>query len=372
MESDAAWSYPAGGTARRLWSSVPHAETQLHPPASLKTLQRLAESLTPPQHMGLPSKKQMRSGAYDALGVHCLAEAQKPPPDKLWAYRACADIIKQHSRSFYFSARLLPAAKRNSIMALYAFCRLSDDLVDEAVVSGEREAALSQARSDLERWARLCADGDDKEHPVVQAWSDTRLRFGIPGELPEELLAGIRMDLSIDRYATWDDLWVYCYRVASTVGLMSMYITGTQTMAAVPYAVQLGVALQLTNILRDVGEDARSGRIYIPAEDMARFGYSEEMLLSGVVNRNFIELMRFEMARAQALYDSAWPGIAMLPADSRPAIAAAATVYRGILRKIVELDYDVFNNRAHLTMREKVRALPSVWWRAKRMTFQSR
>src|SRR5205823_4286246 len=127
----------------------------------------------------------------------------------------------------------------------------------------------------------------EEAHPVLLAWGDTRHRYAIPIELAEEMIQGIGMDLTIDRYETWNDLWVYSYKVASTVGLMSMYITGAESMNAVPYAVQLGVALQLTNILRDVGEDARAGRIYLPQEDMARFGYTEEMLLSGLRNRQF-------------------------------------------------------------------------------------
>lgn len=367
MESNATWPYSVVRPAARTRFAVP-AETHLHPPASLPVYERLAEYLTPPHNLAAArAGKLSRGSGYDALGSRCLPGAQRPSPDKLWAYRECTEIIKHHSKSFYFSARLLPAAKRAGIMALYAFCRLSDDLVDEADAQGDTHAARLKARANLDRWSRLCDAGSDRAHPVVQAWLDTRVRHGIPRQLPEELLAGIRMDLSIDRYDTWDDLWVYCYRVASTVGLMSMYITGTETMEAVLYAVQLGVALQLTNILRDVGEDALSGRIYLPAEDMARFGYSEDMLLTGTVNRNFIRLMQFEMARAHALYDSAWRGIAMLPADSRPAIAAAATVYRGILHKIVGLKYDVFNNRAHLSMGEKARSLPRVWWQARRM-----
>lgn len=370
MESDAMWRYSGSGARR--WFSVPPVDTHLHPPTSLRMMEWLAEYLTPPHNLGLvPGRRQSRGGGYDSLGARCLAEAQKPSADKLWAYRECAEIIKHHSKSFYFSARLLPAAKRTSIMALYAFCRLSDDLVDEADGDGDKQVARQRARADLESWARTCDQGGDAEHAVAQAWLDTRVRFGIPRQLTEELLSGIRMDLSIDRYETWDDLWVYCYRVASTVGLMSMYITGTETMEAVPYAVQLGVALQLTNILRDVGEDARSGRIYLPAEDMARFGYSEEMLMSGVVSREFVRLMNFEMQRAHAMYESAWRGIAMLPADSRPAIAAAATVYRGILQKIVELKYDVFKHRAHLSMGEKARSLPGVWWQARRMRYEA-
>jgi phytoene synthase len=137
-------------------------------------------------------------------------------------------------------------------------------------------------------------------------------------------------------------------------------------MDAVPYAVQLGVALQLTNILRDVGEDARAGRIYLPQEDMARFGYTEEMLHSRVINKQFVNLMQFEIARAEALYRAAWPGIALLPGDSRMAVAAAATLYRGILDKIAAAGYDVFNRHAHVSASEKIRALPAIWWKSRR------
>jgi phytoene synthase len=302
------------------------------------------------------------------------------------AYRACTEIMRRKSKSFYFSARLLPPAKRPGILALYAFCRTSDDLVDAGDAAGGsgggQEGAREKARRSLNGWAaqvtsetayagnrqglteqaKVGCDNAD----IARAWADTRKRYAIPAELAEELLAGVRMDLSIDRYGSWDELWLYCYRVASTVGLMSMYIMGAQSMKAVPYAVQLGVALQLTNILRDVGEDARAGRIYLPREDMERFGYTEEMLMSGVVNREFVALMDFEIGRAKALYRSALPGIGLLPPDSRLAVSAAAIVYRGILGKIVAGRYDVFNRRAHLTTGEKLRALPAIWWRAKR------
>lgn len=347
---------------------MPATETHLQPPSGLKVLERLAEYLTPPHSLAFArATARARPSTYDGPGFHCLAEAREPSPDMLWAYQRCAEITRHHSKSFYFSARLLPPTKRASIMALYAFCRLSDDLVDGSSARDTPQAAGPGASAKLEKWALACDCGSDQRHPVVQAWRDTRLRFGIPRQLPEELIAGLGMDLSHDRYDTWDDLWVYCFRVASTVGLMSMYITGTETMEAVPYAVQLGVALQLTNILRDVGEDAALGRIYLPAEDMARFGYTDEMLMSGTINGRFVRLMDFEIARAHALYASAWRGIAMLPADSRPAVAAAAALYRGILRKIVQLKYDVFRNRAHLSMGDKARSLPRVWWQARRM-----
>ncbi|MDQ3930431.1 MAG: phytoene/squalene synthase family protein [Chloroflexota bacterium] len=363
MEPSITFNYAATqqGTAMR---PLPHAHT-INPPTSMRVLADLAEHLTLPHSLALqPSKAYARNGAYDNLATHCLSESHKPGPEMLWAYEACTDIIRHHSKSFYFSARLLPAAKRHGIMALYAFCRSSDDLVDNA----DTQAAREQATTALDAWAALNSQQSTRhDNPVLVAWADTRRRFGIPGALPEELLNGVRMDLTISRYGTWDDLWLYCYRVASTVGLMSMYVTGADTMDAVPYAVQLGVALQLTNILRDVGEDAAAGRIYLPAEDMARFGYTEEMLLGGEVNNSFINLMRYEVARARALYAAACPGIAMLPADSRVAVAAAATVYQGILAKIEAAIYNVFTHRAHLSMAEKVRALPGIWWGTKGM-----
>lgn len=366
MEPDAA-IYPRGsmhgGQSFRWPQSVPH----INPPASKQVLERLAEYLTPPHSLILPARRQLRSGAYDRLAEHCLAESHKPQPEKLWAYDACTEIIRRHSKSFYFSARLLPAAKRYGIMALYAFCRLSDDLVDEAAEGESRIVARAKAGIALNHWSKVnstTVSGCD--HPVIVAWADTRAHFGIPRELTAELLTGVEMDLTINRYQTWDDLWLYCYRVASTVGLMSIYITGANTMDAVPYAVQLGVALQLTNILRDIGEDAHSGRIYLPAEDMARFGYTEEMLMAGEVNGNFTKLMNFEIERAHALYNAAWAGIEMLPTDSRVAVGAAATIYRGILEKIVEAKYNVFGHRAHVSMSEKVRALPSIWWKSQK------
>jgi phytoene synthase len=343
----------------------------VNPPSSRGVLQRLHDYLTPPITSSSPGRRQTRHAAYYRMPAHCITEAQRPSPEIAWAYHACAQVIREHSRSFYFSARLLPDGKRQGIMALYAFCRLSDDMVDRVDSGAGRD--LAQARIEvaqaLDRWAevnRLLTVAHDDA--VVAAWADTRLRCSIPGELADDLIEGVRMDLTVGRYETWDDLWLYCYRVASTVGLMSMYVTGADTLHAVPYAVQLGVALQLTNILRDVGEDARAGRVYLPQEDLARFGYTEEMLYAGMVNKQFLELMRFQVARANALYDAAMPGIAMLPRDSRVAVTAAATVYRGILDKIAEARYDVFGRRAHLSTGEKLKALPGIWWRSRRGT----
>ena len=368
MEPESIFRYSAG-QARSAFSqpvTLPHLLPQalaINPPTSNKILERLGAHLTPPHNMVLQtSRVAVSRGAYDDLARYCVAAAHRPDREVMWAYEACTEVIKEHSKSFYFSARLLPAGAREGIMALYAFCRLSDDIVDSASTPGEQDISKIRARLMLNSWAKANSRPVASiDHPVVVAWADTRNRFGIPQVLADELIEGVRMDLTIDRYDTWDDLWLYCYRVASTVGLMSMYVTGAETMAAVPYAIQLGVALQLTNILRDVGEDARAGRIYLPREDMAQFGYTEEMLLNGQINDRFINLMRFEIERAHALYEASWPGILMLPHDSRLAVAAAGAIYRGILDKIEQANYDVFNQRAHLGIGEKVRTLPALW-----------
>jgi phytoene synthase len=270
------------------------------------------------------------------------------------SYQACEAITRQYSKSFFFSSQLLPPEKRQAVRALYAFCRTSDDLVDRP---GD---ALARA---LATWVELVhAPQPPNNHPVLLAWSDTAQHYGIPMALVDELLAGIAMDLSISRYASFDELWVYCYRVASVVGLLSMQIIGYQPGAA-SYAVKLGVALQLTNILRDIGEDAARGRIYLPHEDLARFGLTDADILAGCCDQRFRALMQFEIARAHQLYEAAWAGIPLLSADSQLAIGAAAEVYRAILGKIEQNDYDVFTRRAQVPFLQKVQILWNVWRR---------
>jgi 15-cis-phytoene synthase len=280
------------------------------------------------------------------------------------AYRVARGVTRTASKSFYLSTLLLPRPKRRAIQALNAFLRATDDLVD-----GGGDGATLLA---LERWRqRSRRPASQQDHPVLLAWADTRDRCGVPQALAEELIDGVRMDLTVRRYATFAELERYCYRVASTVGLMSMHITGCRDdvdgamAAATPYAARLGLAMQLTNILRDVGEDARAGRIYLPQDELAGAGYSEVELLTGAIPPAFRALMDRQIARAQALYDASLPGIALLHADSRFAIASSAAIYRGILPKIVANGYDVFGRRAHLTLREKLLLLPPTWRRCR-------
>jgi phytoene synthase len=288
------------------------------------------------------------------------------------AYMHCERFTKSHSRTFYIASSLLPPAKRRAVRALYAFCRVSDDLVDRE--GGDPSSALEDWRALSNLWTddRRPATGEPyplhithyalrTNHLVALAWADTRLRYGIPGLYAQQLLDGVARDLEVTRYATFEELAAYCYGVASTVGLMAMHIVGFSTVDAVPYAVKLGVALQLTNILRDVGEDWRAGRVYLPRDEMEAFGLEEADLRAGQVDDRWRRFMRFQIDRNRRLYREAWPGISMLSRDARPAIAAAAGLYRAILIDIERHDMDVFTRRAHLSGWEKVRRLPAAW-----------
>jgi phytoene synthase len=275
------------------------------------------------------------------------------------AYDVSTRITKEYSKSFYFSSLLLPPAKRQAVHALYAFCRLSDNIVD---------AASEHAHEELAAWrAKAFRTANEQHDNVLLAWADTRERFAVPGRYAEELLDGMEMDLTIPVYETWEQLERYCYCVASTVGLMSMHITGYGDPRARDYAIKLGVALQLTNILRDVGEDAARGRVYLPRVDIEQFGLSYADFCHGTVDTRFKALMEFEIQRAERLYDESWAGIALLSPDSRLSVATAAVVYRGILNQIRRIDYDVYAQRAHLGLRGKLTRLPSIWWRTRRL-----
>lgn len=270
------------------------------------------------------------------------------------AYAHCETLTAQHSRSFHLASSLLPAHKRGAARALYAFCRTSDDLVDRP--SGDVWARLSQWR---QRVALVEPPADD---PIALAWADTCSRFHIPHRYAEQLIDGVARDLHQSRYDTFDELAGYAYGVASTVGLMSMHIIGFAGPAAIPYAIKLGVALQMTNILRDVGQDWQMGRVYLPQQELAAFELSEADIAAGQVDTRWRAFMQFQIERNRRLYAEAWPGIALLNRDGRFAIAAAAGLYRAILDDIERHDYDVFHYRAYVGGWEKLSLLPGIWW----------
>jgi phytoene synthase len=272
------------------------------------------------------------------------------------AYQQCEQITRTYSRTFYLASSLLPPEKRQAARALYAFCRVSDDLVDQS--QGDAQASLMDWRK-----RSLSARPADSDLVAV-AWADTRARFHIPRRYAEQLIEGVERDISQSRYQSFEELAAYCYAVASTVGFMSMHIIGFQDREAIPYALKMGVALQLTNILRDVGEDWRNGRVYLPQDELAQFGISEEVFENGKTTENWRAFMKFQIERNRQLYQESMPGIAMLDPDGRFAIAAAAELYQAILEDIEAHDGDVFNRRAYVSKWGKIRRLPGIWWRS--------
>lgn len=278
------------------------------------------------------------------------------------AYRYCDSITKKHSRTFHLASSLLPVHKRKSVRALYAFCRISDDIVDVSEIDSLKGLKLWRQRA----LSMFPHEGD----PVAIAWLDTRIKYGIPIRYAEHLIDGVARDLVVTRYKTFDELTEYCYGVASTVGLMAMHIIGFKGLEAVPYAIKLGVSLQLNNILRDVGEDWRAGRLYIPLDELARFNLSEADIQSGIVDNRWRAFMRYQIARCRQLYAESLPGISMLDPDGRFAIAAAAELYRAILNEIEANDYDVFQRRAYVSSLGKLSRLPGIWWRSKTLSYQ--
>ncbi len=261
-------------------------------------------------------------------------------------YKQAAEATAEGSKSFYFATRFFPPDLACAAHAVYWFCRYTDDLVDEC-------PNVETGRCQLEAWAALlneAARSNTTDHPVLSVFLDTVRRYQIPLEYPFELIEGMRMDLNQTQYETFDDLHLFCYRVASVVGLMMCWVIGFENPAdrekALPYAIDLGIALQLTNILRDIGEDLARNRLYLPYEDLRRFHYSEEDLRAHRRTPAFHELMRFQAARARAYYARGNAGIPLLHRRGRFAVKVASDVYREILNRIEDSNFDVFDNRA--------------------------
>mgnify|MGYP001116258883 CR=1 FL=1 len=298
------------------------------------------------------SEAQSQRGAITAKNPQVLDEA----------YQLALEITKENSKTFFFASNLLSKDKRKAIRALYAFCRISDDLVDHND---------QDPRHTLDNWHHPQPHTYiNKNDLIALAWADARENYEIPWHYSEQLIQGVSQDLSKSRYHNFDELAHYCYGVASTVGLMSMHIIGFRQHAAYTYAIRLGVALQLTNILRDVGEDYRAGRIYLPIDELAEFDLTEEDIAQGEVTPQWRDFMRFQIDRNRQLYAEAKPGIAYLSKDGRFAITAAADLYADILREIEENDYNVFTKRAHTSILKKIKKLPVVWQQATFSTFQ--
>lgn len=277
----------------------------------------------------------------------------KPPAR---SYRLCRKITRQKARNFFYAFLLLPKSRRKAIYAIYAFMRYSDDVVDNN--SSKNKLA------ELEDWRRLVSkalQGEEAIHPILPAFVDTVKRFSIPHKYFFDLLDGVAMDLQKSRYETFEELYEYCYRVASVVGLVCLHIFGFQNPEALKLAESTGIAFQLTNILRDLHEDAVQNRIYIPLGDLKRFRYSEENLKQGVVNDRFRRILHFETERARDYYHQAQSLIGLVSPDCQRALAALIGIYQGLLEKIYQKHERLFEKQIRLSLFEKVVIVLRAW-----------
>jgi len=269
---------------------------------------------------------------------------------------ALATLVRKSRSSFYYSFLFLPRAKREALYAVYALCRAVDDIADD---SGDVEAKAERLKGWREELDRCYAGRPT--HFITRALRDCLSRYPIPKGYFDEVIAGVEMDLTVTRYPTIADLARYCYRVASVVGLICIEIFGYRREATKEYAINLGLALQLTNILRDLKTDGRRGRIYLPQEDLERFGYSEDDLLHCRYTPGFFPLMRFEADRARDYFRRAAES---LPSEDRKNMAAAeimGRIYRETLETIARKEFRVFEDRIALPRARKIRLALTIW-----------
>lgn len=279
------------------------------------------------------------------------------------SYAWCERLARHQAGNFYHAFRLLPSAQRRAMCALYAFLRVADDLTDGSEALTHKSLALAGWRQQLD--AALEGDYHHLLHPALH---HTVAHYGIPRRYLEEVLDGVGMDLNTDRYSTFADLYRYCYRVASAVGLACIHIWGFRDERAAVPAESAGIALQLTNILRDLGEDAARGRVYLPCEDLAHFGYTVADLEQGRRDERFRRLMCFQVERARGYYEAALPLADLLDPSGRAVFLVMLRTYRGLLEAIERRDYDVFSSRVRLSNLRKLwlaaQVLPLRWgWR---------
>ena len=274
-------------------------------------------------------------------------------------YEHARRTTREYARTFYFASHVLPPEKRDAAYAVYAFCRYADNLVDV----GEKDAASPDAGVRLAALRRELAELYQRG-PSPTRWialADAIRRYAIPLRYFEELIDGVEMDLTPETFQTFAELHRYCYRVASVVGLMMTHVLGATSEEALRDAAHLGTAMQLTNILRDIGEDDRMGRLYLPREDMIRYGVTEGDIAAGIVTDGVRRLLQFQIARARDYYRMAEPGIALIPDDgSRFSVRLMSTLYAGILDAIERNAYDVFSRRARVPFHSKCGAALSI------------
>ncbi len=286
--------------------------------------------------------------------------------------QVCQRVVREHARTFHLASVFLPSHKRRAAFALYAFCRVADDIVDRAdaarCTDGSPDPGIEAALTAHDSKLQDALAGRPSD-PVFRELDWVMREFGVPASVLRELLDGVAKDLRPVRYDTWADLSTYCEGVASSVGEMCTYVFGVQGDAevrtvALPYARTLGLAMQLTNILRDVGEDARRGRCYLPVQDLASVGLTPSDILDGRLassDPRWLRLMATQVARARALYEAAMPGIPLLSADAQRCAWACAVGYSGILGAIERIGFNSLHHRARLSSAARAQVIWQVW-----------
>ncbi|PKB79204.1 MAG: squalene synthase HpnD [SAR202 cluster bacterium Io17-Chloro-G9] len=272
------------------------------------------------------------------------------------AYQECRSITRREAKNFYYAFLTLPADRRRAISVIYAFCRHCDDSVDEDGAAEIKLDRLAEIRKDIQSSYAGTASG-----PIYLAMTDVAQRYEIPQEYFQDIVSGVESDLVKNRYQDFEELRQYCYQVASVVGLICLQIFGYNDPRAKDHAIDLGLAMQLTNISRDVQEDLGMDRIYLPQDEMARFGYTEADLNAGIVNEPFTNLMRFQAQRAKEYFHSGFQLLPYLSFRSRACPAVLGQLYSKVLEGIESADYDVLHHRVSLSKSQKVRVMAQTW-----------
>ena len=268
------------------------------------------------------------------------------------SYELCRRVQRSHSKTYYFSTQLLPPGVRPHVHALYAFMRYADEIVDNPGLSTLEEQLAALEAFEEETLAAMARE--EVSNPVLRAFANTGRERGIAPENIAAFMKSMKMDTHVFRYPTYEDLAAYTYGSAAVVGLMMCRVLGVEDERAEEHAEALGVAMQLSNFLRDIAEDWLRGRVYLPLEDLARFGYAEGDLEAAVVDERFVELMRFEIERARMLYAKADEGMGYVPRGRRYPVVVARELYAAILDRIEAQSYDVYTRRAETSRAGKL------------------
>ena len=282
------------------------------------------------------------------------------------SYELCRQLNAEHGKTYYLATLLLPPAKRPYVHALYGFARYADEIVDDLAST----LTESQKAEQLRFWGNdflAKFDSGQTDDPVCLAVLDTVRRWSIPREHFEAFLHSMTMDLTVAEYATYEDLYEYVYGSAAVIGLQMVPILEPTSQDAYKYATELGVAFQLANFIRDVGEDLERGRVYLPLEELARFGVTRADLEARVATPEIKAALKHQIARVRQLEESSRPGIAMLGASAQPCIETARILYCGIVDAVEEIDYEVFAKRATVSLSRRLRVAVPAYWQARKL-----